>query len=756
MNAGHTEKLRKMLEQVDPSGQARGLRDTLESRTASPAIFESLRGPGESVSLDVGHAQRMAELESAMALESLDLLVEGREIDTEHRFALEAIVLPYHRPVVDIVDNRMKTEQLTQTWNHLVEPSLRGQIEQCFLSIGRINVPSLPSLPYAGTGFIVGDGVLMTNRHVAAIFAEGLGERTVQFQTGHRAVFDFYHESGQSTSESLKVEDVLMIHPYWDMALLQVSGLPERRKPLALSTADPATLVDRTVVVVGYPGYDPTGDDEFQRIQNRVFRGTYYVKRLQPGLFRVRRPVESFEKMVEAVTHDCSTLGGNSGSAVLLLPDEPGEPIEVVGLHFAGQYLEANFAVSPHDLASDSRVVDSGVNFVGRVEPRRDFYGPIWTRTDPESPPGLCAAAGGPAQSPAHGVTVSAAVAGGSTTVTIPLEVKVTVGEPHVARTPAAAVVPKPAEGVLRRRRPVPAAEALAKFRASSLAATSFDWQTALSLALASQLSYESPSVVMATARDSWGLTSCEFVEADDTQCFVAASMSAVLVAFRGTESLGDWLGNLNLVRTTRNYGVVHRGFLGAFQVADARLRAILSEFSGHPVLLTGHSLGGALATLAAAEWQGQLRISGIYTYGQPAVGKGSFPAFITQHYAGTFYRFVNDDDIVARVPPTYRHVGRLFHFDADGELRHQTESVAREMAGAVLPLVAPSPEEPRMMTEAEFDAMRAQLLAQRAQARVSGMESLEGPMVEGIVPSVRDHSLELYIAKIAAAGLND
>jgi hypothetical protein len=540
-----------------------------------------------------------------------------------------------------------------------------------------------------------------------------------------------------------------MIHPYWDMALLRVNGLPENRQPLPLSTADPATLHDRTVVVVGYPGYDPTGDDEFQRIQNRIFRGSYYVKRLQPGLFKIRRRVDSYEKMVDAVTHDCSTLGGNSGSAVLMLPDQPGGSIEVVGLHFAGQYLEANFAVSPHDLAGDSRVVDSGVKFVGRVEPRGDFYGPIWTRADAESPAAPGAATDGSIQSPAHGATLSATVVSGATTVTIPLELKLTVGEPQVA----AAAVPSPAEGVIRRRqpRPAPSAAALSRFRAPSLTETSFDWNTALSLALASLLSYEPSAVVKATVRDSWGLAACEFVEADDTQCFVAASTNAVLVAFRGSESLGDWLGNLNMIRTTRSYGVVHRGFLGAFQVVDARLRAILSEFSGRPVLLTGHSLGGALATLAAAEWQGQIGISGIYTYGQPAVGKRSFPTFITQHYAGKFYRFVNDDDIVPRVPPTYRHVGRLFHFDADGELQHETEAVAREMAGAVVPTVAPATEEPPMMTEAEFDAMRAQLLAQRAQARVSGRESLEGPVIEGIVPSIRDHSLELYIDKIAA-----
>jgi hypothetical protein len=55
------------------------------------------------------------------------------------------------------------------------------------------------------------------------------------------------------------------------------------------------------------------------------------------------------------------------------------------------------------------------------------------------------------------------------------------------------------------------------------------------------------------------------------------------------------------------------------------------------------------------------------------------------------------------------------------------------------------------MLTEAEFDRLRAQLLDQRARARAVGVESLEAPVLEGILPSVSDHSLDRYIAKIAA-----
>lgn len=742
-------RIRRMLEQVDPAGQSTGLKESLESR----------RVPSAGPVLDVRRTSTEA-LEAEFALESLDVLRRGDAIDSEQQFALEAIVMPYYRPVVDVLDDYIQTSQLTNKWQSLGAPGMRPWVTDRVRAVGRINVPNLPSLPYAGTGFLVGDGLLMTNRHVASIFAHGLGSRRLQFQTGQTAAIDFYHENGKTTSESLTVENVVMIHPWWDMALLKVSGIPTDRKPLILSTADPATLKDREVVVIGYPGYDPNGDEEFQRIQNRIFRGTYYVKRFQPGLFKVRDRAESYEQIVDAVTHDCSTLGGNSGSAVVDVQSGA-----VVGLHFAGEYLVANFAVSPFDLAQDSRVVDAGVNFQGRLDPRGDFYGPIWRAADAvESIAATDGAAAGPiVQSPAPSRQPVAAnpaptmsVSATSAVWTIPLQVSVTIGAPtttmsyvpaQIGAAPTLTPVPTPSEGLFSR--PVPTVP-MDRFSAGSLTASQFGWQTALSLALASKLSYDGAAAVRNIALNTWGLQTCEFIEADDTQCFVASSADAVLVAFRGTESLGDWLGNLNAISTTRSYGTVHRGFLGAFQVVDSRLRHEMAALSNRPVLLTGHSLGGALATIAAAEWAGQVNISGIYTYGQPAVGKGTFSSFVAQHFAGRFFRFVNDDDVVPRVPPTYVHVGRLFHFDARGDLQNRTESfvMADAQGPAILPSV--SADGKPMLTEAEFDRLRAQLLEQRARARARGLESLEAPVLEGLIPSVSDHSLDRYLAKIA------
>lgn len=341
---------------------------------------------------------------------------------------------------------------------------------------------------------------------------------------------------------------------------------------------------------------------------------------------------------------------------------------------------------------------------------------------------------------------------GGTATVVIPLHVSVSLGTPvavpavTVRTASGVSLAPAAAEG---RFTPSPPAD-FSRFSLASLNITEFDWKAALSLALASRLAYEGGVGVTGVAQGTWHFSQCQIISADDTYCFVAYSDDTVLVSFRGTVNLGNWLSNMNVFGTTRPYGVVHRGFLGAFQVVDAQLRNALAGLGPRKLLLTGHSLGGALATVAAAEWQGQFPVSGVYTYGQPAVGAGEFPAFMARHYAGKFFRFVNNNDIVPRVPPGYRHVGRLFRFGATGKLENTIEATISTLLSEAVP-VFESPAHPPMMTETEFDLLRAELLQRRVQVRAAGQESVADPMVEGFFPSVSDHDIHRYIARVAA-----
>jgi endonuclease G, mitochondrial len=310
------------------------------------------------------------------ARETVSRLERDEPLSAEDSFIAEAIILPNERPVVDVVNGTYATPPAP--FKHLGKKSARATIQAALPAIGRVELPDHPSLPYGGTGFVVGDGLLMTNRHVAELFATGLGRETLAFIPGQSAAVDFLRERDRPESLLFQIRRVAMVHPYWDMALLVVEGMSSVT-PLSLSTAHPEDLRERDVVVVGYPALDPRNAVD---VQNRIFAGVFNVKRLQPGRLRDVESIRSFGHGVEAVTHDSSTLGGNSGSAVVDVNTG-----EVVGLHFAGVYLEANYAVPTHELARDRRVAEAGVNFDGEVAgDAATAWDSFWDEADPEAP----------------------------------------------------------------------------------------------------------------------------------------------------------------------------------------------------------------------------------------------------------------------------------------------------------------------------------------------------------------------------------
>src|SRR5262249_8163676 len=157
------------------------------------------------------------------------------------------------------------------------------------------------------------------------------------------------------------------------------------------------------------------------------------------------QPVDSYHRKVQAVTHDSSTLGGNSGSAVLVLPRSAAEPMQAVGLHFAGEDLVANYAVPPFDLAPGSRILDAGGHFVCHARPRAAVSGQSWRGPHSGERPRPAAPPRRGADEPPGGVGVvqqrpAVAVAGATTTWVIPVEVSITVGQPTVRPVPPAAV----------------------------------------------------------------------------------------------------------------------------------------------------------------------------------------------------------------------------------------------------------------------------------------------------------------------------
>ncbi len=217
-----------------------------------------------------------------------------------------------------------------------------------------------------------------------------------------------------------------MVHPYWDMALLEVEGLPADIESLELSQRDVGAEDMVMVAAIGYPAFDTRND---ATVQNDLFRHVFGVKRLQPGTAGGTVRTDSFGKSVDAVRHTCSTLGGNSGSALIDL-----ESGKVVALHFGGRYRITNYAVPASALARDGRVVEAGVRFEGNPPGGDPPWSSWWTRADEEQV--IEASAGAVASTASKndgkanaGVKVQV-LQNGSVQIVLPLHITVSLGDP--------------------------------------------------------------------------------------------------------------------------------------------------------------------------------------------------------------------------------------------------------------------------------------------------------------------------------------
>ena len=310
--------------------------------------------------------QRLLEL-GASALETLRTEGPAAALSAEAQLGVEAIV-SVARPALMMQDGVFGTPP--PPWDDILDPH-RESIKSISGSVGRIDVPALTQLPYAGTGFLVAEDVVMTNCHVAMVFSQSESDGGWSFLPGLEVILDFVEDpDGQQESggpaKSMRIDDVIGIHPALDLALLRVTPPDEvdaTAKPLSLMSQDPGSLSGRNLYALGYPAPDHRSD---RAVQRSIFGDQFYVKCLQPGaamapppdaIIRME-PCSTGAELADVVFHDASTLGGNSGSCVVDL-----ETNQVMGLHFAGMYMQYNEAVALWRLTDDPLLVGAGVNF---------------------------------------------------------------------------------------------------------------------------------------------------------------------------------------------------------------------------------------------------------------------------------------------------------------------------------------------------------------------------------------------------------
>ena len=196
--------------------------------------------------------------------------------------------------------------------------------------------------------------------------------------------------------------------------------------------------------------------------------------------------------------------------------------------------------------------------------------------------------------------------------------------------------------------------------------ATDFPRVNAWWLADAALLTYWNPADAIPIFRNAG--FECEFVTADSTDCYVASQRDWVVVAFRGTEpdAWQDILTDVNIVLVPWQTGLVHLGFKNAFDLMRPALDPILKRLApGRTLWFCGHSLGAALATLAADHYAAR----GVCTFGSPRVGDLVFANAFNKKLSGKTLRYVNDHDVVTHVPLPigYGHVDARRFIAPDG-----------------------------------------------------------------------------------------
>jgi triacylglycerol lipase len=288
-------------------------------------------------------------------------------------------------------------------------------------------------------------------------------------------------------------------------------------------------------------------------------------------------------------------------------------------------------------------------------------------------------------------------------------------------------------------------AAAFAGFMAS---AAGFELANARALMWFSQLAYEThraPTIDAVSGK--WGFTSVfPFIKhktslkgSFETCGIIGERDDAVILAFAGTDP-GIWQNLATDFNPLPQAGSdVHEGFRLAASAARPEIEQAvgLCRQSGKPLFITGHSLGAALAGLAA-----QMAFSdatpprAVYVFGMPRVGGVRFEASYDVDLGAVTYRLVHGIDLVARVPMSeigFRHVGRVL------------QCAAGTKFDAAQPLSAIGADDPQFSAELSNSFLRSVGNVLSGSILSPAGPGTFGPLFRFIPPEIRDHLQDSY-----------
>jgi len=260
--------------------------------------------------------------------EKIEEILQGKIANDELLY--EILNHDYIRPAFVIQDGDFKVPS-DHPWAKILA-LYKSNILKAVQSVGVFEIVRNGRKYPSGTGWILSDDLIVTNQHVAEVFAEktskgyrmkpGFDKVTIDFNEEFERVNDF--EFNILEAVHIEDDDTSFYNHTPDIAILRVEKVNKNGEPLPppLKLYNGSLSLHQLIAIIGFP----SADYKLPLKRKRIFNNIYDVKRLQPGLITKDNMIYDFD-----FRHDCATLVGNSGSPVIDIATGT-----VVGTHFAG------------------------------------------------------------------------------------------------------------------------------------------------------------------------------------------------------------------------------------------------------------------------------------------------------------------------------------------------------------------------------------------------------------------------------------